>query len=322
MRGSTWRPRRKRAIGQEEENAWPSNQCVVTDREGVFSLPAQCERYAVVAIHDEGYAEVDREPEGQPGDLALETWAHVEGRLLDAGKLVPSAWISFEPLRPQLASSPHIQEDFSVKTDRAGRFVFPRVPPVKSTVGAQLGVWRDYPITSSRHLPLDLRPGLRVSVNLGLGMPVTGRVVLAGDRSVKIDLHQSLNYLVRKQPGIEPPEELRSFGFDVRKGWNPVWTGTPEGISYLRTLEYYFVTLDRDGRFRINGVPAGDYDLAINLYEPPVQGCLVNTAGTRVVTFRVTDEAARGSGIDLGDVEVTVARERAGPSPRVGEAVR
>ena len=67
----------------------------------------------------------------------------------------------------------------------------------------------------------------------------------------------------------------------------------------------------------------GDYDLAIRLYEPPGEGCLVNTVGTRVVTFRVTEEAARGSGIDLGDVEVTVAPgKRAGPSPRVGEAVR
>ncbi len=307
---------REQENGHERENAWPSNQCVVTDKEGAFSLPAQFERYTIVAMHDDGYAEVELEPKGQPGDLSLKAWAQVEGRLLEAGKLVPSAWITFEPLRSKLVTSPHIQDDFSVKTDQSGRFIFARVPPVKSSVGAQLGVGSDYPITSSRRVPLELSPGQGVVLNLGLGTSVTGRVVIAGDANAKIDLHQSLNYLVRKQPVIAPPAELRSFGFDVRKGWNPVWKSTPEGLDFLKTLDHFFVTLDRDGRFRISGVPAGDYDLAINLYEAPVKGCLVNTAGTRVVSFRVTEEAARQGGVDLGDFEVGVVT-----GPRVGEAV-
>ena len=66
-----------------------------------------------------------------------------------------------------------------MKTDRDGRFVFPRVPPVKSSVRAQLGVWRDCPITSSRSVPLDLQPGQRVEVEPpGQGTSVKGRVVL------------------------------------------------------------------------------------------------------------------------------------------------
>ncbi|MEJ7638012.1 MAG: redoxin domain-containing protein, partial [Singulisphaera sp.] len=305
------------SIELENENAWPSNQTARTDGQGVFSFPAQFERYAVVAIHDKGYAEVDLEPDRQPGELAMRDWARVEGRLLQAGRPVLEAWINFEPLRPHLGAEPHIQDNYSVKTGRDGRFVLPRVPPVKSRVRPQLSVWRDYPITSSRSVPLDLRPGERVEVDLGgNGTLVTGRVVLTGESAAKIDLPKSLNWLLRKSPGIEPPAQLRSLGFDVRGGWNNAWTSTSEGLAYLKTLDHYFVTLDRDGRFRISGVPAGDYDFAIRLYEPPEGGCLVSPVGSRIVPFRVTEEAARGAAFDLGDIAI-----KATPGPRPGEVV-
>jgi beta-lactamase regulating signal transducer with metallopeptidase domain/thiol-disulfide isomerase/thioredoxin/protocatechuate 3,4-dioxygenase beta subunit len=305
-------------IENQNEGNWSSNQKVVTDGQGLFSLPAQFERYALVALHDDGYAEVNLEPNQQPGDLALKSWAQVSGRLMQAGQPVPSAWIHFEAVRPHRDGAPHIQDGISVKTDLTGRFVLTRVPPVKSSVRAQLSVWRDYPISSSRSVPLDLQPGQRIEVDLGgAGASVTGRVVLSGEAPAKIDLlHKSLNYLIRKEPGIEPPAELQSLGFDVREGWNIAWTGTPEGLAYLQTLHYHFVTLDQDGRFHVSGVPAGDYEFAINLYQPPEGGCLVSPIGTRVVRVRVTEEMARTGPLDLGDLAVKVT-----PGPRPGEVV-
>jgi thiol-disulfide isomerase/thioredoxin len=138
--------------------------------------------------------------------------------------------------------------------------------------------------------------------------------VLSGDAASKIDLHKSLNWLLRRAPGIEPPPEVRSSGLSARNGWNNAWNSTREGLALIETLHTYFVVLDRDGRFRISGVPAGDYDLALRLYEPPGDGCLVNPVGSRIVRFRVTEEAARGASFDLGDIPVTVAI-----GPRVGD---
>ena len=92
------------------------------------------------------------------------------------------------------------------------------------------------------------------------------------------------------------------------------------------TLHYHFVTLDADGRFRISGVPAGDYDFAIALYQPPEGGCLVSPVGTKVVRVRVTDEAARRRTLDLGDITVPVkgrpAPRRGGPRPRLHRLLR
>ena len=53
-------------IVQGEENAWPSNQMVPTDGQGMFSFPAQFEQYTLVAIHDDGYAELNCEPTNSP----------------------------------------------------------------------------------------------------------------------------------------------------------------------------------------------------------------------------------------------------------------
>ncbi len=49
-----------------------------------FSLPAQFERYTIVAVHDRGYAEVTLEPSQQPGELALKDWARIDGRLVQS----------------------------------------------------------------------------------------------------------------------------------------------------------------------------------------------------------------------------------------------
>jgi beta-lactamase regulating signal transducer with metallopeptidase domain/thiol-disulfide isomerase/thioredoxin/uncharacterized GH25 family protein len=296
-------------IEQGNENAWPSNQKVLTDGKGMFSLPAQFEQYTVIAIHDEGYAELSREPNQPPGELTLKAWAKVEGRLLKAGQPVPSVWIFFSPMRLEIPGvSPHIQDDFSVQTERDGRFVFPRVPPLKSRVNALHSVWRESPLSSSRSVPLDLQPGQRVEIDLpGQGTSVKGKVVVTGEGASKIDLHKSLNWLVRKSPGIEPTPEFRSLGFDVRNGWNDVWTDTAEGRAYLQSLDNYFVTLDQNGRFDIDGVPPGDYDLTIRLFEPPKDGCLVNAIGRRVISLTVNEDA-----INLGNIEVMV---RPGPHP-------
>jgi thiol-disulfide isomerase/thioredoxin len=146
------------------------------------------------------------------------------------------------------------------------------------------------------------------------GTTVRGRVVLAGEGAGGIDLRQSLNMMVHKTAGIEPPESAREAGFDVMDGWDERWMSTPEGRDFLDTLRHDFFVIDEEGRFLINGVPPGDYELAIRPYEPPQGGCLVSLVGSRVVRFSVSEEQANEPSLDLGEIEVEVAR-----GPRVGE---
>jgi beta-lactamase regulating signal transducer with metallopeptidase domain/thiol-disulfide isomerase/thioredoxin len=306
---------RSQIIMNPEDDQGTFNQQVLTGSEGAFAFPAQCERYALVIIHDRGYAEAAGAPDRQPGDLALRPWARIQGRLLQAGKPITGVWVTFQPLRLLGGDRPHVQQDLSVQTDRDGRFAFPRVPPVKGSVRAQLSVFQESPLTSSQSVPLDLQPGQTAELELGgQGATVRGRVVLSGDAASRIDLSKSLNWLVRRSPGIDPTEELRASGFTADRGWNNVWTTSQEGYAFLQTLHSHFVVLDKDGRFTIRGVPAGDYDLALRLYEPPGGGCLVNPVGCRVVRVRVGEQAARDGTLDMGEIAVHVAA-----GPKVGD---
>jgi thiol-disulfide isomerase/thioredoxin len=104
------------------------------------------------------------------------------------------------------------------------------------------------------------------------------------------------------------------LGFDARNGWRDTWQTTAEGLTYLSTLQHWFVKLAPDGAFRISGVPAGEYDLAIAIYAKP-SGCLVDPLARNVVRVTVTAaDAARGE-LTLPDIPAVVK-----PVPAVGDA--
>ena len=58
-------------------------------------------------------------------------------------------------------------------------------------------------------------------------------------------------------------------------------------------------------------MPEGSYELSLKIYEPPGRGCLVNPAGTRRIQFDVNGTSNRASDepLDLGDIEVEIARQ-------------
>ena len=103
-------------------------------------------------------------------------------------------------------------------TDAEGRFEFPRVPPVPVSVRVQIGPWKDEEFRSGPSVPLDLQPGQRAELDLGgEGAVVTGKVTLTGNVPADLDCTYSLNYLVRREPGITPPPAIAGLGFDVRQ---------------------------------------------------------------------------------------------------------
>ena len=64
---------------------------------------------------------------------------------------------------------------------------------------------------SSPSVPLDLQPGQQVELDLGgAGTIVKGKVTLMGEVPADLDCTYSLNYLVRRAPGIAVAEPLPS----------------------------------------------------------------------------------------------------------------
>lgn len=287
-------------------------------REGnTFELPATFESSRIRVFNGSGFAEILRKPNEQIGTIVLQPWASVSGRLVQDGKPVANEWIYFHPLANRALTEARFQDSFTAKTDRDGHFHFDRLPPMSGTVHAYLGPWQDSVLTSSKSVPLDLKPGDRREVTLGGDRAtITGRVVATGRNNETLSKSWSLNYLVSRAGGVDYPHVREPLSFDPAGPLQQRWLRQPDFDNWRGTRENYFVKLAQDGRLRIVGVQPGEYDLVVQLYEQP-SGCLVETIGEKIVPVTITNDQADAGEVVLGDIEVPC---RTGP--RVGSDMR
>jgi thiol-disulfide isomerase/thioredoxin len=138
-------------------------------------------------------------------------------------------------------------------------------------------------------------------------------VKLTGKVPAGLDCTYSLNYLVRREPGITPPPEIAAAGFDVTRGWRDSWHQSREGLAYMQTLRSWFVKLAADGRFRVSGVPPGEYDLAVAVYAKP-SGCLTDPLARQVVRVSVSAAHMRRGELKVPEIAAEVV-----PIPEVGD---
>jgi protocatechuate 3,4-dioxygenase beta subunit len=244
---------------------------VITDAAGRFRFPDSGEQYVIVAQGAAGFAEAAY-PAGQhdAGALTLRPWASVRGQLQEGGRPISGARVYAKPIRIDSIGAPTVDATLWATTDAQGNFTFEHIPSGPTQVTVFLGPWRDEGFRSGPSVPLDLAPGEHAEVRLGdSGATLTGKVTLAGKVPKGLECTYSLNYLVRREAGIRPPESIARMGFDARNGWRTTWTKSREGTAYLSTLHYWFVKLSPEGKFLVSGVPPGDYDLAIAVYAKP-----------------------------------------------------
>jgi beta-lactamase regulating signal transducer with metallopeptidase domain/thiol-disulfide isomerase/thioredoxin len=295
---------------KDRSGEFTSNYHVNTTEDGLFEIVPQIERYALVVVAPDGYAEVQLDASQKPGEIRIEPWASVSGKLVQSGKAIPNCPVMIDPIRYVGGDEPRINARFQSVTGDDGSFAFERVPPTRCRVRGSLHFSRESPLSSSRSLPLHLKPGERARVTLGgNGADVTGQLAVE-NAPAGFDYHFSISYLVAKRAGIEPPESLAAKSFDWRKGWSDSWMNTQEGGAYLETLDNWFVKPEPDGRFAISGVEPGDYEFAVHLYGT-TEGCLVHPAATRVIGITVKPGQTQ---LDLGKLVIPSL-----PLPQVGD---
>ena len=168
------------------------------------------------------------------------------------------------------------------------------------------GIIVDHPppeLPASRpNVAMEPKPGESIDLDYaGAGTAViTGKVKLPPHAPMPKDegLRYSENQLIARATGIAPLREIADAGFDARKGWRRVWRITAEGETYRASLQHWWVFLSHDGKFRIFGVPPGEYDLAIDVTGQSSYGQLAQ----KVIRFTVTaEDAARGTR-SLGEI--------------------
>lgn len=295
------------------QNGEPSGfreRVVQTDVDGRFELFATSEPVRLRVVHAAGIVEKLLQPEVDSiGDLQLQPWSRVSGRLVQNGQPIGNQTIHFNPTVDRGLGEARFQDRYSAQTEPDGSFAFDRLPPGAGSIKAYLGPWRDSPLTSAESLPVELAPGEHREVVLGgEGAVLTGQVIATGRDEVPLDRKYSLNYLVSRDRAIrELPTDFPALSFEPSSPMELSWSLDPHFSDWLATRENHFVKLTPDGELEVTGVAPGDFDLVIRLYEQPA-GCLVETVGEKIVPVHVGGDDK----IDLGKIEVPC---RAGPRP-------
>jgi protocatechuate 3,4-dioxygenase beta subunit len=243
----------------EHPNGYGNLSSTTNDR-GEFSLPAQFSRFALFVEHPTGYFRKEFGRDDKIGDLKIEKWASLRGAIWQDDKPARGVPILLFPLERSQSDRCAAAVNMQIVSGTEGEFAFDRVPPGRYSIRGYLGPWRPSPLTSSETVPLDLKPGDDVRLDLGKnGATLVGKIDLQGELPKGLDLEYSLNYLTRRTP------DLKSSSLPNLDEPRQILSDDESLKSYRR----FFVKPQRDGRFRIVGVPAGEYFLSLQVYEKP-----------------------------------------------------
>ncbi len=225
--------------GEIEE---PAVYCArdVTDETGRFHFPTQDKDFELVIMHPSGIAHIRSTPDWDLTRIIhLEPWSRVEGTFRIG--TTPAANVPISLGTNRLNSSgrniPSIFTRNETTTGPDGRFVFERVIPGSGRLGRRITLTVDEgatAVTSSCMVAADFPAGKTVHIDLG----GTGRLVVGKLRA---------------------PD-----GFNEKVHWNFALIYVQrEGAADQRAGPDVSATVDRDGKFRIDDLPEGNYSLSV-----------------------------------------------------------
>ena len=211
-------------------------QFVETKQDGKFSFPMQMDAYAIVVLHDDGYAEVTEDELAESPEVTLQPWARVEGQLIIGKEPGAHEGMRLRFDRRVTQNGLRFYYRCNTVTDVNGNFVFERIAPGSVRIYHEIKV-SEKSTHFSHGIDLEIEAGETYKITIGgTGRPVTGKILVPDYFKNKFDWRHT-NYGLRIKTSEGPYSQL---GFKINE----------------------------DGTFRIEDVPAGDYYLHFNAYEP------------------------------------------------------
>ncbi len=277
-------------LGTQENRAWvrggvfernSNAERMTTGPDGRLTVPRRAEPFLIVVVADAGFADAKSDEFKRTGRIVLQPWGRIEGEVRIGRQ--PAAYQSVVYLPPSSEFRGDVtflgSYDYDFTTDSQGRFAIDRVIPGKGTIARVLAT----PSTNAwiGRVPVEVKPGQTTQVRLGgRGRTVTGRVVLDGTPPEPVDWRTN-DPAVLELPGAERPK------------------ATAPGPTYASRF-------DADGRFHIEDVAPGTYELKISVNLPSdkrTSGGPCATMGEATIRVTVPD-GPEDEVVDLGDVKV------------------
>jgi thiol-disulfide isomerase/thioredoxin/uncharacterized GH25 family protein len=228
-----------------------------TTADGAFSLPPSGEAGYLVAVHPGGYAIQHSDKFRVGGDLRLVPWSTVKGALTSEGKPIPDALIQGEALpSDDDQPAPPVNWTISTTTHVDGSYEFSHLPAVPIRIGQMIVGDRHGEMSHTQCVTP--KPGNVLTVDLGAER---------GSAEGKIDL--------------PTPEAMTALRDAVEK---KVLIAVVKRVDTVKDAPksyeaQYVPEIRPDGSIRLDGIPSGRYELAIDVHAPsPAMRCGIGRA--------------------------------------------
>ncbi len=255
-----------------------------TAADGRFAFAAPEGKFLLIALSDAGFAEASSDEVAKSSKLVLQPWGRIEGGVRIGARAGADQEVAFLPTRPNRGGFFVFSYGYITRSDVRGRFAFNRVMPGPGTVSRV--VISDLAGGGQMHSPcwpepVEVKPGQAVEVKVGgKGRPVIGRLVLDGTPEMTVDWTRNEPVALQILPDKSEKSPRREY---------PV-----------------AANIDRDGRFRIEDVPTGRYELRVpvNAVRDPDPRVAASTIGRATMTITVPEIPGDRSNqpLDLGTI--------------------
>jgi len=243
--------------GISRENLQVGGSLLDTDNNGKVQVPPDETIKRVVFAHATGYAEVTGADLKNLSAVQLQPWGRIEGDYFAGGKPAVDREISAQRDKYQPGDvSFDCFRGFKIKTDAAGHFVFPQVPPGDVEV-VKLISQSEEGRNISTYTPLQtvaVRAGETATIEIGkTGYTVTAKINWAGGEQAPANasFHGTL---ASDLPMPSPPDEIKNDAMALSQ-----WRRSPEVQAAMKAIQRFPLEMTPDGTVSAENVPAGDY---------------------------------------------------------------
>jgi beta-lactamase regulating signal transducer with metallopeptidase domain len=248
---------------------------VSSSADGTFTLPMFEGAHSIIAINEEGFAQMSLEAFKASPRLSLQKWGRVEGTLQinhhPGSNETVVLQAAMQPIQMSAKTGTNetvvskarsdmqwVHYDFNAfqaKTDPEGHFAISFVPPGPSTIARLVTTGR-----SSTHRPIgtvDVQPGNTTVFDFATeGRTVVGKLTFGDTNSMEFEdgsaaLSTPISKLMRQLQSAKTPEERKAL------------IESEEFQAASKNHQRIPATLKADGTFRADDVPPGTYEFGL-----------------------------------------------------------